>query len=153
MRMVFPTATGRLINDLATDMNTFVESVLGEEGSGKAPNYSPLMDIEETSEGYEFAFDLPGVKPDDIHVDLEEDRLTIHGTRFNAKEEKRRIERTFGEFRRVLRLPETVDKDRIGADYEHGVLTVTLPKAAKKGATRIVVSQAGQPSAEAPADQ
>lgn len=143
MRMVFPPATGRLINDLATDMNTFVESILGEDGD-KTTRFGPLMDIEETEHQYEFAFDLPGVKPEDIHVDVEENTLTIHGERHLPKEEnaeaKRRFERTFGEFRRVLRLPKTVDKDKIVADYEHGVLTITLPKAEKKGAKRVPVS-------------
>ncbi len=147
MRMVFPPSTGRLINDLATDMNTLVESIFGEETDAPSVNFAPRMDIEETDDKYEFSLDLPGVKPEDVHVDIEDDRLIIHGVRHDSKEDsadgKRRVERAFGEFRRAVQLPKTVDREAIVADYEHGVLTITLPKAAKAGSRRVVVSHAG----------
>ena len=145
MRMVFPSSTGRLINDLATDMNTLVESFFGEQESACEASFAPRMDIEETDEGYVFSLDLPGVKPEDVKVDIEEDRLTIHGVREEVHKEsdgsKRRVERVFGEFRRAVQLPKTVDQESIVADYENGVLTITLPKAKKAGARRIEISK------------
>ncbi len=152
MRMVFPHSTGRLINDLATDMNTLVESFFNEECSDQSVRFAPRMDIEETDTGYEFALDLPGVKPEDVNVDIEDNRLTIHGVRRDTKEDteggKRRVERVFGEFRRAVELPKTVDRDGIVANYEHGVLTILLPKAAKAGSRRIEINQA-KPAEEA----
>jgi HSP20 family protein len=143
--MVFPPATGRLINDLATDMNAFVESILSDDPSQASSGFSPAMDIEESDDGYEFALDLPGVKVDDIHVDVDEDRVTIHGVRHDARDKstagKRRVERNFGEFRRVVQLPKAVDRENIVAEYEDGVLWVKLPKAVKAGARRVVVSR------------
>ncbi|MCG8652845.1 MAG: Hsp20/alpha crystallin family protein [Pirellulales bacterium] len=147
MRMVFPPVTGRLINDLATDMNAFVESIFSEDSCHAKAKYSPVMDIHESDDGYELCLDLPGVLAEDVHVDVEEDVVTIHGTR-RAREEaseggKRRIERTFGEFRRVVRLPKAVDRDGVTAHYEHGVLTVSLPIAAQAGSRRVLVTDAG----------
>ena len=143
MRMVFPHSTGRLIND----MNALVESIFNDEQESKPVGYAPEMDITETEESYEFSLDLPGVHPDDIHVDLDDDRMRIHGTRHDSKADskvgKRRIERSYGEFRRVVLLPKTVDREGIAADYDQGVLTITLPKAAQAGARRINVSHAG----------
>jgi HSP20 family protein len=89
-------------------------------------------------------------------VDVNEDQLVIHGTRHQPKienvENKRRVERSFGEFRRTIRLPK-VDRDDIVARSEHGVLIVTLPKAAKSGSRRVVVSHddAKNRSADPPA--
>lgn len=144
MRMVFPTTTSRLINDLASDVNVLVESFLGDEGEQPRRGFSPLMDVIESDEGFEFGIDLPGVNPAEIQIDIEGDQVTIHGARTEQDEAKpgtRRLsERVFGEFRRVLRVPETVDPDKIAADYEHGVLTLRLPKAAKPEPRRIVVS-------------
>ena len=156
MRMVFPPATGRLINDLATDMNAFVESVLNDEGEQTCSGFSPSMDVEETDEGYEFALDLPGVKVEDIHVDVDEDRVTIHGARHDDRDKstagKRRVERNFGEFRRVVQVPKAIDREGIVAEYEDGVLMVKLPKAVKAGSRRVVVSRGTSQESHGPKD-
>ena len=150
MRMVFPNTPGRLLDELSTDVNAFFESILGEEGPSKS-DFSPLIDFEDRDGVYELSIDLPGVEPDQIHVDVEDDYVAIHGTRAPkaepTPESRRRIERTFGSFRRVVRLPKLVDKDAIEAKYEHGVLTVTLPKAAKS-ARRVVVEHKGSASVD-----
>ena len=142
MRMVFPSTSGRWLDELSTDMNAFFESILGEQSPTKS-DFSPSMDFEDRAGAYELSIDLPGVEPDQIHVDVEDDSVAIHGAREpkaapNA-DGRYHIERTFGSFRRVVRLPKLVDKDAIVAKYEHGVLTVTLPKAAKS-ARRVVVA-------------
>ena len=145
MRMLFPHAPGRLIGDLTTDMNALVESIFGEDDRTSHQDFSPAMDIEDTDDGYKLTLDLPGVKPEEVHVELDEDRVTIHGTRHDhfeqAEDKRRRIERRFGEFRRSVKLPVAVNKDAIVANYEDGVLTVTLPKAADRGAHRIEISR------------
>ena len=156
MRMVFPPATGRLINDLATDMNAFMESILSDEPSQSCSGFSPPLDIEETEKGFEISLDLPGIQVDDIHVDVDEDRVTIHGERQDLRDKstggKRRVERTFGKFRRVVELPEVIDRENIVAKYEDGVLVVKLPKATKAGSRRVVVSRGSKQESADPSD-
>ena len=134
MRMVFPNTPSRLLDELSCDVNSLFESIMRDEGSPKA-DFSPAMDFEDRSDAYELTIDLPGIDPELINVDVEDDHVAIHGTREVAgeadPEHRRRIERSFGSFRRAVRLPKPVDKEAIVANYEHGVLTVTLPKAIK----------------------
>ena len=147
MRMVFPNTTGRLLDEISTDVNAFFESILGEESPNKV-DFSPPMDFEDRADAYEFSLDLPGVDPEAIHVDIEDDQVAVHGTRLRNHEQKSetrcRVERPFGSFRRVVRLPKLVDKDAIVAKCEHGVLTVTLPKAVTS-ARRVPVTFEGSP--------
>src|SRR5918994_777759 len=93
---------------------------------------------------------LPGWGPEDIDVTLEQGVLTIRG---DAPAEQERRGRTYlirehraGRFARSVRLPETVDEDAVRADYEHGVLRLTLPKAARAKARRIEIGGGRQPA-------
>ena len=146
MRMVFPTnMTGRFLDDLATEMNTFVESILGDETTQSSMGFAPRMDVEETDDRYFLSFDLPGVDFADVQIDVEDDQLLVHGKRVGRTDEsvkRHRSERAFGEFRRVVKMPEMVDIDAVSADFDNGVLTVTLPKLPeKKTSRRIVISK------------
>ena len=146
MRMVFPHhVSGRFINEIASDMNALVESIFGEESKKPTASFVPTMDIEETEKVFELSLDLPGVNPDDIEIEVENDHVSIRGTRIakevNEDVKRKRVERSFGEFHRQFQLPEEVDQEAIVAGYEHGVLTIRLPKTEKKGAKKIVISQ------------
>ena len=84
-----------------------------------------------------FKADLPGVKKEEVKVEVEEGRtLQISGDRWVEKEEKNdkwhRVERSSGKFMRRFRLPENVKLDEVKAAMENGVLTVTVPKAEVK---------------------
>lgn len=109
-----------------------------------AGGWSPELDIEETDEAYVLHVELPGVKADDIEVGLDEDLLTIDGTRdfYDEREADgfRRIERRFGSFHRAVRLPSKVDAASIRADHQDGMLTVTVPKAPETRPHRIEVT-------------
>ena len=91
---------------------------------------------------------VPGIKPEDLEVTLEDNVLTINGkTEFaeDTKDERFIIrERRSGAFQRSIRLPESVNADEAVTHYEHGVLSVTLPKAEEKKARRLEV---GTPTA------
>lgn len=149
MRMVFPNNSSRLLDELSCDLNSFFESIMSDEASPKS-DFSPAMDFEDRSDAYELSLDVPGIDPDLIHVDVEDDLVCVHGTRATPSEadpkHRRRIERSYGSFRRAVRLPKPVDKEAIVAKYEHGVLTVTLPKAIK-AARRVPVNHPGSASA------
>ena len=95
------------------------------------PGY-PAVDIAETENEIILSADVPGVKMDDIGVKVDNGTLTISGRReFQKQEEKggyHRIERSYGSFQRAFTLPDSVDPDKVEADYQDGVLKVVLPK-------------------------
>jgi HSP20 family protein len=100
-----------------------------------AAAWVPAVDIFEEPDAIRITAEVPGVRPDDVKITLENNVLTIHGTKQQVAEEKtervHRYERTYGTFERSFTLPATVDANAIKATYEHGVLTITLPKAEK----------------------
>ncbi|CAI0553119.1 unnamed protein product [Linum tenue] len=95
------------------------------------------IDWRETPEAHVFKADLPGLKKEEVKVEVEDDRvLQISGERRVEKEDKddtwHRVERSSGKFVRRFRLPENARMDEIKAGMENGVLTVTVPKAEVK---------------------
>lgn len=98
--------------------------------------WSPSVDLYETSEALILEADLPGVKIEDIKVEVEGDELMLQGRRSHRRNHSdgrfHFQERAFGEFERRMTLPESVDKERIKAEFSNGVLRVTLPKLKKK---------------------
>ena len=94
---------------------------------------STRVDWQETPEAHVFKADLPGLKKEEVKVEIEDDRvLQIRGERSVEKEEKNdtwhRVERSSGQFMRRFRLPENAKVDEVKASMENGVLTVTVPK-------------------------
>ncbi|KAG2673316.1 hypothetical protein I3843_13G072200 [Carya illinoinensis] len=95
------------------------------------------VDWKETPEAHVFKADLPGLKKEEVKVEVEDDRvLQISGERNVEKEEKtdtwHKVERRGGKFLRRFRLPENAKMDQVKAAMENGVLTVTVPKAEVK---------------------
>ncbi len=95
-------------------------------------DWIPAVDVYETKDSIEIEVEAPGMKEDDLKVNLENNTLYISGERkFEKKEEKQnyfRMERGYGSFSRSFLLPENVDKDSIKAKYKDGVLKLSLPK-------------------------
>jgi HSP20 family protein len=102
------------------------------EGIAAQGTWAPPVDIYET-EGKDLVIkaELPDMTRDDIEVTVENDTLTLRGTKklpAEIKEEQfRRVERSYGTFNRSFALPKTVDFSKVTADYKNGVLTVKLP--------------------------
>lgn len=94
--------------------------------------WAPAIDVFEKGDKLVVKAEVPGMKEDDIHVSVEGDMLTIRGEKKTESEVKNedyyRCERSYGSFLRSVALPSTVDASKIEADYEDGVLEVTLPK-------------------------
>jgi HSP20 family protein len=94
--------------------------------------WSPAVDIAETENELILKADLPEVDPKAVEVQLENGTLTLKGERkFEDQRNGRgyhRIERGYGAFVRAFSLPDTVDAEKVKADYKAGVLTITLPK-------------------------
>jgi HSP20 family protein len=101
-------------------------------GEATTAAWMPLVDIFEEAEFIRLVAEVPGVKPENVQIAVEGNLLTIKGTKEQVAEEKaekvHRYERTYGTFERTFTLPATVAPEKIKATYEHGVLTVLLPK-------------------------
>lgn len=96
---------------------------------------APAVDIAERERAYEVTAELPGLDANDIDVKFAHDMLTISGEKKEEKEEKKKdyylSERRYGSFQRSFQLPEGIDTDKIAANFEKGILKVTLPKTEK----------------------
>ncbi|MFE8070436.1 Hsp20/alpha crystallin family protein [Marinobacteraceae bacterium S3BR75-40.1] len=98
-------------------------------------DWAPAVDISEDKEAFYIHAELPGVKKDDIKVNVQDGVLTLQGERRDERdveEEKRhRIERFYGSFARSFTLPENVDEEGVEAQYKDGVLNLKLKKTEK----------------------
>lgn len=114
-------------------MNRFFAPM--EEWWTRHEAFMPRTNLAETEEHFEVTVELPGLKPEDVHVEFKDGALWVHGERKEEQEEKgktfHRVERHYGEFRRVLPLPKTIDEAAVKAEFKDGVLTVTVPKTAE----------------------
>ena len=94
--------------------------------------FYPAVDINEGDKAITLKADLPGIKKEDVHIDVNDGVITLRGERKFEKEDKKenyhRIERSYGSFHRSFTLPSTVDIGAIKAKYKDGILEVTLPK-------------------------
>jgi len=94
----------------------------------------PAVDVTEEADAYKLTAELPGMAEGDIEVALTDDMLTITGEKKEEKAAKEKnyyvSERSYGAFRRSFAVPDGVDRDKVGAAFAKGVLTVTMPKAA-----------------------
>jgi HSP20 family protein len=102
------------------------------------------LDVVQQGDNFIIHASLPGIKPDNIDVSIEDNVLTIRGQSAHESEHKEgnylMRERRSGSFYRALRLPDTVDTDQAQPHYEHGVLSITIPKAESKKAKQLKVS-------------
>jgi HSP20 family protein len=94
--------------------------------------FVPTANLVETENEFEVTIDLPGLKPEEVNLELREGALWITGERKEETEEKgktfHRMERRYGSFRRVIPLPASVEEGKVEAEFRHGVLSVKLPK-------------------------
>ncbi len=92
----------------------------------------PAVDIVENPNELVVTADLPGIKKEDVDVQIEDGTLTLTGSRNFEHEDRKegfhRLERSYGSFRRAFTLPDSVDPDKVAAAFEDGVLKITLPK-------------------------
>lgn len=110
----------------------------------QAAEYSPATDILEMEDGFHILMDLPGVRQEDLTVDIEESELTIKGVSSYAENEngKRRMHTEFGShtFARSFTLSDMVDRENVKAELKNGVLQLYLPKAEAMKPRRIMIS-------------
>jgi HSP20 family protein len=113
----------------------FLDTVFDDMITGTRPmegNYTPGVDVIESDRGFEIQISLPGIKKEDINIDLDDRTLTVTGERKSFKEEDTRkyhlIESRFGTFSRVLTLPKNIDREKVDAIFEDGILKIMIEK-------------------------
>jgi HSP20 family protein len=120
-------------------------TVDNDDSSIVTGHWVPAVDIKEEPNQFLIHVDLPGVNPENIDITMDNGVLMLKGARHWEKEEKRddyrRTERVRGEFYRRFALPDTANPDGIRADYNNGVLLVSIPKQEKAQPRRITVGR------------
>jgi HSP20 family protein len=116
------------------EMNRVLSGVFGSRFTDEgALVWHPPIDIEEQPDRYTVQVELPGMKPEDLKITLEDNHLVIRGEKTRTEEQKNatyhKVERVYGTFERSFTLTHAVKADKIEATYRDGVLEVTVPKA------------------------
>jgi len=145
----------REFTTLQDRMNRLFRDAFGPEGREEAlttTSFAPLVDVYEDEHNITLKIEVPGIEEKDIDVRIENNTLTVHGERKFEKEEKeenfRRIERQYGSFTRTFTLPNTVDADKITANYDKGVLKIALAKKAEAKPKQIKVNVGSEKTLE-----
>src|SRR5579859_5268503 len=127
-----------------------------QDDSLTTSSFAPAVDVYEDEHKVSLKIEVPGIDEKDIDVRVENNTLTVHGERKIEKEEKeenyRRVERQYGSFTRTFTLPQTVDTENVSANYDKGVLKISLPKKAEAKPKQIKVhvgSEKGEKTLEA----
>jgi HSP20 family protein len=125
------------------DLRTRFDRMFNEMADGRGHSWTPAVDVVRDNGNLVLRADIPGIKPEEVKIELEDDVLTVSGEHEERKEEKDkdfvRRERRYGSFYRSMALPAGVEAKKIKAKTHDGVLEVTipLPKEAKKEAVQI----------------
>jgi len=107
------------------------------------------VDVYEDEHNVTLKIEVPGIDEKDIDVRIENNTLTVHGERKFEKEENfRRVERQYGSFTRSFTLPNTVDSEKVSANYDKGVLKITLAKKAEAKPKQIKVNVGSEKALE-----
>ncbi len=115
-----------------TSFNSFLDRFFNDDFTPSTKSFTPQVDIAETDKKFEVSFAVPGLKKEDITVDLNEGVLTVSGERKFEESKKEKnfhsVETYFGTFKRSFHLPENVLTDKVEAKYEDGILLIEIPK-------------------------
>jgi HSP20 family protein len=140
----FPLAISRLENE----MSDLMERMFGQEGEANGwslGDFTPAVNLAEQENVFEISVELPGMKPEDVNVELKEGNLWISGKKTEEAEQEgktyHRMERRHGEFRRVVPLPGAVDPEHVDANFRDGLLTIHIPKTEQSKSRRIEIAK------------
>jgi HSP20 family protein len=137
----------RELDGLQSDMNRLFDGFFnGRAGNGVGGRrWIPAMDLAETDEHLVLRADLPGLREDDVNIEIKDRVLRISGERRSEHEDKgegfHRVERAYGGFSRSLNLPDGIDADDVSASFDRGVLEVKIPKPAERKPHRVQIGR------------
>ncbi|MFE0631214.1 Hsp20/alpha crystallin family protein [Streptomyces sp. NPDC058864] len=128
------------------ELDRLTQQLLGTSGTWSRPQAMP-MDAYREGDHYVIALDLPGVTPDAIDIDVERNMLTVKAERRPVVKsddvQMELSERPLGVFSRQLMLADTLDAERIEADYDAGVLTLRIPIAERAKPRKVAITSTG----------
>ena len=140
-----------LFDDFFSDIDRVLDSVATPTVS-QLTQFQPSCDISETKDYFMVSFDMPGIKKDDVKIEVTGNQLVVTGERYKAvgpnegeEEGLRHRERLYGKFQRSFTLPTSINADKIEAHYEDGVLNIALPKS-EQAKGRSIQIQSGKGS-------
>ena len=138
--MLYRMTTSAPIFGLRREIDRLFEDTFGREGG----TFTPAVDIKENEQEIRLEVELPGLKPENVEVIAENGVLTIRGEKQSERKEGEDnryqvVERTYGTFVRTFQLPQGVDEDQIKGEFENGVLSIGIPKAALPQPKRIQI--------------
>lgn len=154
LRALTPWKEGDVISDFQRSMNRMMRDFFDETPSFnlQTPDWAltggefvPRIDLEEGDDKITLTAELPGMTEKDVDVQLERDFLTVKGEKKQEKSVEKNgrtfCERSYGAFERTIQMPTSVDKDKIVAKFDNGVLTVSIPKSpeAKREVKKIAI--------------
>jgi HSP20 family protein len=144
------------IQDRINRMNRLFRESYSAEGPEEAlttTSFAPPVDIYEDEHNITLKLEVPGIDEKDIDVRIESNTLTVHGERKIEKEEKEenflRVERQYGSFTRSFTLPSSVDTGQVRANYDKGVLKISLAKKVEAKPKQITVNVGSEKTLEA----
>lgn len=128
-----PYSVSRLFNEMFND---------NERGFDYDHDWKPMANVTEKEDRFELELAVPGMNKKDFNISIEKNMLTISAERKEEKKEEEknftRREFVYGSFSRSFTLPETVDREKIDAEYKDGILRLNLPKTEKEMLKRLV---------------
>jgi len=142
------TAPLSIITDVRREFDRMFDRLLSDDWpagrlDGGLSTWLPAVDVQESAKELRFTIEAPGLGPDDLHVNVTDDVLTITGEKKVERDERegafRLVERRAGRFERSFALPAHADADHVSAEYENGVLTVVVPKRADTKTRRVEI--------------
>jgi len=117
--------------DLENRLNRFLGFTLGKQTGTGVVSWSPSVDVYREGDNFVLKSELPGLTKDDIDISIQDNIVTLKGTKKEEKEVKEEnyyhSERTFGTFERSFELPSNIDRSKVNATFKYGILNVTLP--------------------------
>jgi HSP20 family protein len=129
---------------LREELSRLFDFALPTRDSGLFSGWTPALDVYDEKDNFVVKAELPGLKKEDIDINVHNGVLTISGERRQETEKKEgqtfRSERYFGRFQRSVTLPAAVDVSKVKASYKDGVLTIDLPKAEEAKPKQIAIS-------------
>ena len=133
------------VSSLRREIDRLFEDMGGTSSGGR---WMPAADVREDENAIDIDLELAGLNPDDVNVNVENGMLTVSGEKGTESTQGKEgqfhsVERRYGSFVRSFQLPQGVDESKITANFNHGLLTVEIPKAALPQPRRIQISGAG----------
>jgi HSP20 family protein len=140
-KMLYRMTTSSPVFGLRREIDRLFEDAFTRDGM----SWTPAVDIKETETELRVELELPGLKPEDVEITAENGVLTIRGEKRSERKEDEQsryhvVERTYGSFMRTFQLPQGVDEDQIAAEFDNGILSLRIPKAALPQPRRIQIN-------------